>query len=151
MDWWREQNSGARLLLVALICLLLACICGLAAVLGLVLLKPERATPAPSATARPEVTRQTVRPEVTRQKESTDAAGWNDETGTPAGQVSPEWVVQCTPPACALGEAPMCPEGKECPGGCGVVCLPVLPTIGLQFTQPALSGEETGTAAPRTD
>lgn len=47
-------------------------------------------------------------------------------TASPSSKVTPTPKVTispvCTPPPCPTGGKLNCPSGKECPGGCGVVC-----------------------------
>jgi len=127
MSWWLQQSGAMRVLLIGLILVLLACVCGLVVVVGLVLLSPERATPTPSPGPAP-VTTPTGEGTATPEPEAEER-----ETSEHRGELSPDEtpVIQCTPPACQSGEVPRCPEEGDCPGGCGVVCVPLLPTIEL--------------------
>lgn len=64
-------------------------------------------------------------------------------TASPSSKVTPIPKVTispvCTPPPCPTGGKLNCPSGKECPGGCGVVCAKPTLTPNPVETKPTLT------------
>jgi len=71
-------------------------------------------------------------------------------TASPSSKVTPTPKVTispvCTPPPCPTGGKLNCPSGKECPGGCGVVCAKptLVPTVILTPTLTTYTNTDDG-------